>query len=744
MKKILSFGILSLVTMLAALVASPVFAGNHGQAAGDVIRGRYIVVLHGDASPVGVAQAHGVIRTHTYRHALNGFAGPIPATKLAALKNDPNVKSVEPDRIVQVPEGSARPLGKGDGKGGGKGKKQLLPTGVDEIDADLSPTANIDSIDDRVDVDIAIIDTGIDLNHPDLYVFNHHAACTGIGPNRDEHGHGTHVAGSAAALDNKEGVVGVAPGARLWGVKVLDANGFGSLGCVIAGVDYVTSNAAEIEVANMSLSFQGSSSALDAAIANSVAAGIFYAVAAGNSSMDAAAFSPANHPDVLTVSAITDTDGQVGGLGPPSSWGGADRNFDGIDDGQDDTFAWFSNFGSVIELIAPGVDIHSTWLDGGYNTISGTSMASPHVAGAAALYIANNPGATPDAVEAALVHAGQCADGTIHGGNDCSTEWPGDPDADTPSLNEPLLMAVSLDLTDVAIIAVIAPAYVVQGDTGSVTVTVQNVGNQDVTVSFDVTLTDETDALLMGPQTVASLAAGASANLVYSWNTSGASLGDHTLTGSHNSADDDGANDSMGSVVTVEAPLTDVAITAVSAPASVVQGATEDVTVTVQNVGNQDVGSFNVTLEDLSSSVVIGAQPVASLAAGASMDLVYSWNTSGVSLGAHTLAGSHNFTDDEGANNYKSSVVTVEAPITDVAVISVSAPASVAQGATENVTVTVQNVGNQDVGSFNVTLEDLTGNVVIGAQTVASLAAGASTDLVYSWNTSGASWGTTP
>ena len=381
MKKILSFGILSLVTMLAALVALPVFAGHHDQSAGDVIPGRYIVVLHGDTSPAGVAHAHGLIRTHTYRYALNGFAGRILDATLDRVKNDRRVKSVEPDRVVRVPEGTARPPGK---NGGGKDTEPLsthvLPTGVDRINADLNPTANIDGVDDRVDVDIAIIDTGIDRNHPDLNVYGR---TTCIGSPNDQNGHGTHVAGSAAALDNGEGVVGVAPGARLWSIKVLDANGSGTLGSVLCGLDYVTLNAAEIEVANMSLGFEGRSDDLDLAIRNSVAAGIVYTVAAGNSAKDAATFSPANHPDVITVSAITDTDGQSGGKGPLSSWFG-----------QDDTFAWFSNFGSVIELAAPGVDILSTWKDGEYNTISETSMASPHVAGAVALYIAANGRAT--------------------------------------------------------------------------------------------------------------------------------------------------------------------------------------------------------------------------------------------------------------------------------------------------------------------------------------------------------------
>ena len=291
-----------------------------------------------------------------------------------------------------------------------------MPTGVDRSEADQSATAAIDGNDERVDVDIAIIDTGIDTKHKQLNVFSH-SRCTGTGPNRDQNGHGTHVAGTAAAIDDDDGVVGMAPGARLWGVKVLDVTGSGSLGCVITGIDFVTSYASQIEVANMSLGFRGSSSALNSAISNSVAAGVVYVVSAGNSAEDAANFSPANHPDVITVSAIGDSDGQGGGLGANTTYSA------------DDTFASFSNFGPLIELAAPGVDILSTWVDGGYNTISGTSMSSPHVAGAAALYMANNSSATPAQVRSALIAAGTAqtaADG-----------FTGDPD----TIAEPLLNA---------------------------------------------------------------------------------------------------------------------------------------------------------------------------------------------------------------------------------------------------------------------------------------------------------------
>jgi subtilisin family serine protease len=197
----------------------------------------------------------------------------------------------------------------------------------------------------------------------------------------DDNGHGTHCSGIAAARNNTAGVVGVAPGARLWAVKVLDRNGSGTMSNVIKGVDYVTANAAAIEVANMSLG-GGNSDALNLAISNSVAKGVVYAVAAGNSAADAANSSPANSPVVLCVSAIVDTDGKPGHLGIATGYGA------------DDTFATFSNFGAVVDIAAPGVNVYSTYKGGAYATMSGTSMASPHVTGAVALYLATLVGQT--------------------------------------------------------------------------------------------------------------------------------------------------------------------------------------------------------------------------------------------------------------------------------------------------------------------------------------------------------------
>ena len=225
------------------------------------------------------------------------------------------------------------------------------------------------------------------------------------------------MAGTAAALDNGIGVVGVAPGARLWAVKVLFNNGSGYFSDVIEGIDYVTAHANEIEVANMSLGGTGKLDSLRTAIQNSVAAGVVYVVAAGNDSLDVYGIDgtfntnddsiPASYPEVAAISAMGDTDGQSGGLGPDTSYGTPD-----------DTFASFTNFsnsvvagnpvtspGAAIDLAAPGVDIVSTSRDGYYATMSGTSMASPHVAGATALEAATNGRATNAAGVAAIRQA---------------------------------------------------------------------------------------------------------------------------------------------------------------------------------------------------------------------------------------------------------------------------------------------------------------------------------------------------
>ena len=368
-------------------LAVPASGGEPPQAA-DVIPGAWIVTLDEAAEPDTVASAHarrhGAQVDYLYRHALKGYAARMSAQAAARVAEDPRVRSVVPDRVVTA------------------FAPQSMPTGVDRVDGELSSTLSGNG-GGSVGVDVAVIDSGIDTDHPDLNVVGGKNCSTGKSYD-DGNGHGTHVAGTVGAEDDSVGVVGVAPGARLWAVRVLDNRGSGSWSAVVCGVDWVTANAGTIEVANMSLGGGGSEpagsgcstgDALHDAICTSVGAGVTYVVAAGNSAKDAATAVPAAYDEVVTVSALADFNGLPGG-------GAAATCRSDVDD----TFADFSNYGADVDLIAPGVCISSTWKGGGYNTISGTSMASPHAAGAAALYKASNPGATPAQVKSALQNAG--------------------------------------------------------------------------------------------------------------------------------------------------------------------------------------------------------------------------------------------------------------------------------------------------------------------------------------------------
>ncbi|WP_410585809.1 S8 family serine peptidase [Amycolatopsis sp. lyj-108] len=355
------------VLVLTVGAAAPSAAASPGPEPGAA---GYIVTLHNSAADPatlasGLVDRHGGQVGHIYRHAISGFSATLTSAAVNALRHDPRVRAVEPDRIVGT-------------------TAQTVPTGVDRVHAPANPNLKINGTDDySVDADVAVIDTGVDAQHPDLNVVSrtnclNSGSCTD-NAGSDDHGHGTHVAGTIAARDDGAGVVGVAPGARIWAVKVLDQNGSGQLSGVVSGVDWVAAHADEIEVANMSLGCENcENDALRTAISNAVAKGVVFAVAAGNNHKDAKTFSPANHPDVVTVSAIADFDGEPGGRA--SSTCRAD---------QDDTLADFSNFGPSVEIAAPGTCILSTYPGGQYKVLSGTSMAAPHVAGAAALLTAN-------------------------------------------------------------------------------------------------------------------------------------------------------------------------------------------------------------------------------------------------------------------------------------------------------------------------------------------------------------------
>lgn len=370
------------------------------------IPNRYIVVLRQSVRDPGSAAAkqarrYGAKVTHVYRSAVKGYAAKIPSMRLSALRTNPNVRFVYPDLKVRVAD-------------------QTGGTGVERIKAMSKPN-------EGSGVNVAVIDTGIDLTHPDLAANIAGGTNCSSGGKRnygDGYGHGTHVAGIIAAVDNGIGVVGVAPQAKLWSVRVLNDQGIGASSDVVCGIDFVDSKSpakgGPITVANMSLGGLGSDDgncgytdgdAMHQAVCRAVKDGVTFVVAAGNSSWNLSqqlTFVPASYDEAITVSALDDTNGQPCGLGGSTPYGG------------DDTFAAFSNYATSASDLnhlvgAPGVGIYSTYLRGTYKTLSGTSMASPHVAGAAALYIATHPGASPATVRDALKSLGEPADTNFNG-----------------------------------------------------------------------------------------------------------------------------------------------------------------------------------------------------------------------------------------------------------------------------------------------------------------------------------------
>ena len=341
--------------LLAAAAVLPFAFANPAaaQKAGDKIAGSYICVFKDNVSRGSVqaeanrsAQSVNARVAHVYSAALRGFSANVPDQAIERMKaNNSNIAYCEQDQVVTVaPIHAAAPPS----SGGSTQPLQETPWGIARVNGGAAGSF----------ATAWIIDTGIDFTHPDLNV---DVARSRNFVEREEsaldlNGHGTHVSGTIAAYDNTIGVIGVAPGARVVAVRVLNRRGSGTNSGVIAGVDYVAANGQAGDVANMSLG-GGVSTALDTAVLNaSNARGVRFALAAGNEIDNANNHSPGrvNGPNVYTVSAFA-----IG-----------------------DKWASYSNYGNPpIDYAEPGSSIKSTWLSGGYNTISGTSMATPHLAG---------------------------------------------------------------------------------------------------------------------------------------------------------------------------------------------------------------------------------------------------------------------------------------------------------------------------------------------------------------------------
>ena len=324
---------------------------------------RYVVVLKDGTSADpertadGMARRYGLGVGFVYSHALNGFSATVPGGRLEELRVDDRVDYVERDEAMRA-------------------VAQVLPWGVDRVEADASSTKAGNGRGAVSGVNVYIVDTGIDKTHADLNVVGH--VNFAGGKNADCDGHGTHVAGTLAARDNGSAVVGVAPGAPLIGVKVLGCSGEGSVSTVIEGIDWVTGNAQKPAVANMSLGGDVSRS-VDDAVKRSAESGILYSVAAGNEGEDACNHSPSRagagtDNGIITTAATNKKNAEMG----------------------------VSNYGRCVDLWAPGAGTLSTRMGGGTTRMSGTSMAAPHAGGGAALYLRSRASSSSSDVEGAL------------------------------------------------------------------------------------------------------------------------------------------------------------------------------------------------------------------------------------------------------------------------------------------------------------------------------------------------------
>lgn len=386
------------MSRLRILVALAVLGAGSGgiwlpaQALATTATRPYVVVYSGTVTDVntetsGLQAQLGFSSRFRYASALKGFAANLTSTQVDQLQGNPAIAFVEPDTTFTA--AGMQSLASGD----------AVPVGIRRVDAATTTQVHVSS-----GVSVAVLDTGIDLANSDLNAVSGTNCVTSGASAQDDNGHGTNVAGIIAARDQGSGVVGVAPATKLYSVKVLAKSGSGTLSQILCGINWVTANAAALNIKVANLSFTGSGSndnncgktnndAEHQAICNSVAAGVTYVAAAGNSKASIASYIPAAYPEVLTVTAMTDTDGLAGGVGPAASC---------LSGQKDDTYGTYSNYAATASdqahtIAAPGTCVVLDKLGGGTSTYYGTSQAAPHVAGTVALCI--NDGGT----------AGSCA-----------------------------------------------------------------------------------------------------------------------------------------------------------------------------------------------------------------------------------------------------------------------------------------------------------------------------------------------
>jgi subtilisin family serine protease len=557
----------AMVAAVALLGSSDAFAASpHG----DDRRpdATHIIILRDGASADRVAREHGLAVSSKYERVFNGIAAVVPPGRLGLLAADNDVLAIEENVTVRtLGRPDVSPLGS---PAVGATAAQQVPAGVKRVGAHLNAEANIDGVDDRVPVVVAVIDTGVDGSHPDLNVnVARSANCVGssvcaTGVAVDANSHGTHVAGTIAALDNGFGVVGVAPGAEIWSLRVCGADGSCKTDAIIRAHEYVSANAGLVSVVNLSLGGTGASEAWRRAIEGNVNRGVTVVVAAGNDSREIYGgdgtlgnsndFVPAAFKETMAVSAMSDSDGVSGGAGTTA----------------DDTLTSFSNYsvtvvstnpvsspGAAVDVAAPGVSVLSTMPGNSYGRMSGTSMASPHAAGVVALYVAAH-GKPADAAGVAGVRQA-----LISGGEPMNSWRPDNKDvnSDQDTNHEPLITALAgvVPELDVAVARVSAPSEVLKGTTVEVQAVVSNVGGVALAEPLSVDLTtdngtpfDTSDDSVVGSGVVAGgLQPGQSSTVRIGWDTATAAAGAHALKARHSLADSDVRNDAAGATAVV-------------------------------------------------------------------------------------------------------------------------------------------------------------------------------------------------
>jgi subtilisin family serine protease len=415
---------------LAGLTLAPSVAFAQSAPATQVI-----VDVFAGVNPATVAAKYGIVTEQVFTEVANAFTAAVTARQITLLEADVDVQQVAADgiagriprpriRLTRADQGAPPPVP--------AQPPQFVTAAIRRVNAPLSFTAHINGIDDRrVDADIAILDGGVDPYHPDLNVVGGVDCVPGPAAGRgyyDRDGHGTLVAGFAAAIDNAIGLVGVAPGARIWAVRVADPSGFVTDSALLCGLEYTARNR-KIEVANLSLAGEGNIIApcrepsrgaprvkfrepkqndIHERICRLVKRGVTVVAAAGNAAADAGTFAPAAFDEVIAVSAIADFDGLPGGLAPtPTVCFPTER---------DDHLATFSNYGAAVDIAAPGVCVTSTFPGGRYAMVEGTSFSAPMVAGAAALLYDRRPKISPAEVRQLIINSAD------------HTTIPGDPD----------------------------------------------------------------------------------------------------------------------------------------------------------------------------------------------------------------------------------------------------------------------------------------------------------------------------